>query len=116
MKRISIVLAALSMGVFAFASNGAFGQETSGTVKEGNTTIEFKAAATNQSGMEPVKLWSDFAAQHPKIVRDLGNKPALIKDGGYLKKHPELAALFSAHPELRDAMAENPGNFVAPAR
>jgi ABC-type glycerol-3-phosphate transport system substrate-binding protein len=115
MQRKSIVLAALAIGVLAFASNGAIGQETTGKVKEGHTTIEFQSAATNQAGMDPIKAWSAFAAEHPKIARALGNKPALIKDAGYLKKHPELDAFFSAHPDIRDAMAENPGNFVAPS-
>jgi hypothetical protein len=113
--RTSTTLAALAAGALAFASANAIGQQTTGTVKEGHTTIEFKAAATNQAGMEPIKVWSGFAAAHPKIARDLGNKPALIKDAGYLKKHPELASFFSEHPDIRDAMAENPGNFVAPS-
>ena len=29
------------------------------------------------------------------------------------KKHPQLGAFFSAHPEIREAMAANPGNYVA---
>ncbi len=114
MKRTSTLLAAL-LGVLAFTSASAIGQETNGTVKEGHTTITFEAANTNQSGMEPIKVWTGFAAEHPKIARDLGNKPALIKDAGYLKKHPELASFFSEHPDIRDAMIENPGNFVAPS-
>jgi hypothetical protein len=114
MKRTSTIFAAV-LGVLAFASASAIGQETTGVVKQGDTTIEFQAAATNQAGMAPIKLWSGFAAEHPKIARELGNKPALIKDAGYLKKHPELASFFSEHPDLRDAMMENPGNFVAPS-
>ncbi len=114
MKRTVTLLAAL-LGVLAFASAGAIAQQTTGTVKEGNTTIKFKAAETNQAGMDPIKVWSGFAAEHPKIARELGNKPALVKDAGYLKKHPELASFFSEHPDIRDAMIENPGNFVTPS-
>jgi ABC-type glycerol-3-phosphate transport system substrate-binding protein len=115
MKRKSIVLAALALGILAFAPASALAQQAAGTVKEGGTTIEFQSAATNQAGMDPIKAWSGFAAEHPKIARDLGNKPALIKDDSYLKKHPELDAFFTAHPDIRDAMAENPGNFVTPS-
>ncbi len=113
MNRTSSMLAALAFGLLTFAP--AFAQQVVGTVKEGNTTIEFQSAATNQAGMEPLKVWGDFAAQHPKIARDLGNRPALIKDAAYLKKHPELDSFFSEHPEIRGAMADNPGNFVAPS-
>jgi len=38
---------------------------------------------------------------------------ALINDDAYAKKHPALGAFFSAHPDIREAMAANPGNYVA---
>ncbi len=125
MKPISMRPVALALAWFAFAPAVALAQNAVvgpssgapplGTVKEGNTTIEFLSAATNPAGMEPIKVWGNFAAQHPYVARDLGNKPALMKDAAYLKKHPELASFFDAHPDVRDAMADNPGNFVAPS-
>ena len=36
-----------------------------------------------------------------------------MNDDGYLTKHPALNDFFRAHPDIKDAMAENPGNFVA---
>ncbi len=85
-----------------------------GTVVKGNTTIEFQAANPSDLDIKQLRTWGDFAGQHADIARELGNKPSLMQDAGYLKKHPELSAFFTEHPEIRDAMNENPGNFVAP--
>ena len=87
--------------------------KTLGTVVNGNTTIEFKAADTRNLDMPKLKTWDEFAVAHPKIATALARKPARITDPGYAAAHPELANFYSAHPDIREAMAENPGNFVA---
>ena len=79
----------------------------------GNTTIVFEAAGTGNLDVDRLRTWSDFAEKHPKIARALAYKPSLINDATFLKKHPDLAMFFEAHPDIKDAMAENPGNFVA---
>jgi hypothetical protein len=86
---------------------------TLGTVVEGNTTIEFKAADPGAVDVDKLRTWGDFKAAHPKIAREMAYKPALISDPAYASKHPELASFFSAHPDVREAMIENPGNYVA---
>lgn len=113
MKRLSTLLVAVALPV-AFATP-ALAQEgkTLGLVANGNTTIEFKAADSSDLDVAKLKAWSDFAAEHPKIARELAYKPALINNDAYAKNHPELDSFFSAHPDIRDAMAENPGNYVA---
>jgi hypothetical protein len=87
--------------------------QTLGVVKNGNLTTEFKAAGTHGIDMNQLKPWSAFAADHPAIAKQLAYKPALIGDHAYAKQHPELDAFFSSHPDIRQAMIENPGNFVA---
>ena len=113
MKRISTLLIAAAVPL-AFAAP-AIAQEgrTLGTVVNGNTTIEFQAADTSDLDLQKLETWSAFANQHPDIARTLAYKPALIDSDGYTREHPELAQFFSAHPDIRDAMAEDPGNFVA---
>ena len=37
--------------------------------------------------------------------------PVLRLDGA--AKHPELATFFQTHPDIKDAIEENPGNFAA---
>jgi hypothetical protein len=86
---------------------------TLGTVVEGNSTVEFKAADTRAVDVEKLRTWGDFKAAHPEIAREMAYKPALISDPAYAGKHPELASFFSAHPDIREAMIENPGNYVA---
>jgi hypothetical protein len=60
-----------------------------------------------------LRTGSQFAEEHPKIVTTLAYKPSLINDPGYVTKHSELATFFQEHPDIKDAMEENPGNFAA---
>ena len=48
------------------------------------------------------------------MLRKLRDDPSLIKNDSWVKKHPELAEFFVQHPDIRDDMEENPGNYVAP--
>lgn len=86
---------------------------TLGTVVDKNTTIEFKAADPHAVDVAKLRTWGDFKAAHPGIAQEMAYKPALISDPAYANKHPELARFFSAHPDVREAMIENPGNYVA---
>jgi hypothetical protein len=113
MNRTATLLIALAIPVAFAATAAAQEGQTLGTVVNGNTTTEFKAADSRDIDVQRLKTWNDFASQHPKIASQLANKNALINDDGYAKKHPELEAFFSAHPDIREAMAENPGNYVA---
>lgn len=89
------------------------GAEALGTVVRGNTTIIFQAAGTYGLDLNRLRTWSQFAEEHPKIAMALAYQPSLINDPGYLTKHPELATFFQTHPDIKDAIKENPGNFVA---
>jgi len=83
-------------------------------VQNGNTTIEFQSAATNPDlNEQELATWSNFADANPHVANALAYKPSLMNDPSYLRKHPQLADFFTAHPEIKEAMAENPGNFVA---
>jgi hypothetical protein len=84
-----------------------------GSVTQGNTTIIFQPADTSDIDLQRMQTWGEFANSHPRIASALAYKPSLISDDGYLNKHPELREFFQAHPDVRDAMVENPGNFVA---
>ena len=113
MNRLSTLLIALAMPVAFAASSAAQEGKTLGTVINGNTTTEFKAADTRDIDMQKLKTWNDFADQHPQVASDLAHQPRLINDDRYAGKHPALNAFFAAHPDIRQAMAENPGNYNA---
>ena len=113
MNRLSSLLIAVTLQVAFAAPSAAQEGKTLGTVINGNTTTEFKAADTSDIDTQKLKTWNEFASQHPKVARELAYKPKLINDDSYAKKHPELDAFFSAHPGIREAMAENPGNYNA---
>jgi hypothetical protein len=84
-----------------------------GSVTQGNTTVVFEAANSSDIQTQALATWDDFAAEHPAIYHALAYKPSLMDDPGYLSKHPELSTFFQVHPEVRDAMAADPGNFAA---
>ena len=117
MKRLSTLIVAVALPVAfataAIAQEGNQGDKTLATVVNGNTTTEFKAADSRDIDVAKLKTWNDFAANHQKVAKELAYKPSLINDDAYAKNHPELGDFFSAHPDIREAMAENPGNYVA---
>jgi len=113
MNRISTLLIAFALPLALAAPSIAQEGKTLGTVVNGNTTTEFKAADSRDIDTQKLKVWNDFASGHPKVASELAHNPSLINDAGYAKKHPQLGAFFSAHPDVQQAMAANPGNFVA---
>jgi len=113
MNRISTLLLGVALPVAFATPSIAQEGKTLGVVVNGNTTTVFMAADTSDIDMQKLQTWSAFASEHPKVASQLAYKPALIDDDAYAKKHPELAAFFSAHPDIREAMEENPGNYVA---
>src|SRR5579863_6229150 len=124
MKRSTIViisaLMTLALSLPARAQNETSGAGQPGTggaelgrVVQGNTTIVFNAADASDLDVDRLRTWGEFAEAHPKIAKVLAYNPSLMSDSSYLAKHPELDTFFLAHPEIKDAMAENPGNFVA---
>jgi hypothetical protein len=122
MTRLSLVFAAivLSCGpagsVFAqmapMPSQASSGRVL-GSVTNGNTTVVFEPANNTDIETQPLMTWGEFAADHPAIAHALEYNPSLISDPGYLKKHPDFSAFLQAHPEVREAMAADPGNFNA---
>jgi|SRR5215469_560182 len=113
MNRISTLLIAVALPVAFAAPSIAQEDKTLGVVDNGRTEIVFKAADTSDIDMQKLDTWNAFASQHPNIARELAYKPSLINSEGYAKKHPELAEFFSSHPDIREAMEEDSGNYVA---
>ncbi len=112
MKQILSMLAVLVIATmitsltFAQVSGGS--PRVNGIAVDGNTTIVFAAADDSDLQMDLLRQWSGFAQQHPKIAYQLGNKPILMGDAGYLRKHPELAKLFADNPNLLAADEAQP--------
>ncbi len=117
MKQILSLLGAAAIA--AMVTNVALAQiggETSGgntIAVNGNTTIVIEPANDSDLEMSLLTRWSRFAQVHQKVAHQLGNRPMLMEDPGYLRKHPELEKLFQDNPNLLAAMKRNPGNFVA---
>jgi hypothetical protein len=84
-----------------------------GTVQRGNTTIVFAPADSRDLDMNGLRNWGAFAVAHPGIARALAYRPSLMNDAGYLRRNSDLQAFFQAHPDIKQAMLDNPGNFAA---
>ena len=113
MNRLSTLLVAVALPVAFAAPSLAQEDKTLGVIDNGRTEITFKTADTSDIDMQKLQTWGSFASEHPDIARALAYKPELINSDSYTKKHPELSEFFSAHPDIREAMNEDPGNYVA---
>lgn len=89
------------------------GAQVLGTSRTANTTIVFEAADNRDIREGQLEIWDEFARAHPVIANRLAYEPELINDPAYLARHPALNAFFAAHPEIKVAMNEDPGNFAA---
>jgi hypothetical protein len=83
------------------------------SVTNGNTTIFFEPAGSEGIDEARLRTWGEFAEAHPGIAKSLAYNSSLIYNDAYLAKHQALSGFFEEHPDIKDAMAENPGNFVA---
>jgi hypothetical protein len=64
----------------------------------------------NRRQQDSAKI-DQFLDDHPNIAKDLKNKPPLVNDDGYLKKHGELATFLRDNPDVRDECGRNPAYF-----
>lgn len=113
MKQLWILLIAAAVPLAFAVPSVAQEGKTLGVVNNGNKTIVFQAANTSDLAMDKLNTWGSFASAHPDIANQLAHNNSLINSDSYAKKHPELADFFSQHPDIKEAMTENPGNFVA---
>jgi hypothetical protein len=119
MAIVSIVgTLAFALPVMAQNDNSGAAKPEAGAVElgravQGNTTIVFAPADTGNIDANRLQTWGDFAEAHPKVAKELAYNNSLINNRAYLSKHPELDGFFRAHPDIKEAMAENPGNYVA---
>ena len=108
----TLVFALPAMAPAADSGASQPGTETA-TVVQGNKTIVFAPAGTSNIDANRLRTWGEFAETHPTIAKSLAYNSSLMNDVSYLRKHPQLDAFFQEHPDIKEAMAENPGNFVA---
>jgi len=83
------------------------------TVNRGNATLEFEPAGTDNIDTANYQIWNEFASDHPEIARAIAYRPKAVDDPAFLRKHPALATFYQQHPEVRDALIADPGNFAA---
>ncbi len=125
MKRISAVLvSALAAGIFTATVWAQTSPEfvpadapvPPGAILDGHKIIVAEPARLNDTELNSHRAWHDFAEGHPEIVADLAKHPTLAGNRDYRKKHHDFNQFLAVHPDLRQAMIANPGNFVVRMR
>ena len=56
--------------------------------------------------------FDQFLDGHPEVARELRRDPSLVDNQEYEKNHPELQAYLADHPQIREAIKENPNAFM----
>ena len=79
-------------------------------------TIVYADAKLDDADVMRLRTWQEFALEHPELIRGVESRPSRITDSGYLKKHPELNVFLTEHPDIKQAMVADPGNFIVPVR
>jgi hypothetical protein len=77
-------------------------------------TVATEGALTGDLPLADYQAFDTFAVAHPEIVSELSHNPKLIENDHYLSKHTELQGFLASHAELRSALIEDPGDFLAP--
>ena len=85
------------------------------------TSLRAAPAPQDAAGQSEVVVGSSaqqqlisFLAAHPDIYNELLKQPRLIRDKGYLRQHPELAAFLQEHPEVAQKPSFTEGLPVPP--
>ena len=86
---------------------------SSGSVTDGNTTIEAGGASDADLNIARYKAWDDFQSSNPDLARELRHNPRLIRSQSFVDHHAELKQLFEANSGMRQDMEHNPGNYLA---
>ncbi len=109
----SVSSSATSLGTVSHANPPPIVHGDSTTVNRGNATIVFAPASANKSDNAKFQTWQEFASIHPEIVKAIEYRPAVVNDPTFLHKYPALATFYEQHPDVRDALIADPGNFEA---
>jgi hypothetical protein len=78
-------------------------------------TIVSTGAPASDLPLADYQAFDKFAAAHPETIRAVSQNLRLLEDRDFLAGHPELSGFLATHAELREALIENPGNFIEPS-
>jgi hypothetical protein len=105
----------LKVGNFAVAILiGGLPLATPATAQNSPPPITAEGAPTGDLPLADYQAFDSFAVAHPEIVSELSHNPGLIENKHYLSKHQELRDFLASHAELRSALIQDPGDFLAP--
>ncbi len=117
---LMILIMIMGLGIFAASASA---QNSPGTdsippvaIVNGNVTIVAEPARLNDADLSRLRAWHEFSEDHPEVTADLARHPTLVNDHNYRMKHRDLDRFLAVHPDIREAMTANPGNFIVPVK
>jgi hypothetical protein len=111
---VSAALWLLFLAPVASPDAGVRGSEDRilGRVDAGDKVIVFEAAKLDETRVEQLRMWDEFAKDHPQILDQLAANPSLLLNQKYLRQHPALQRFLDQHPDIHQAMIAHLKNFV----
>jgi len=64
--------------------------------------------AKDRDGHGQIAVFHDFLDSHPEIRRELSSDPNRIEERSYVNTRPSLKLFLENHPDLADAVRQNP--------
>lgn len=113
----NVIRSTVAVLITALVSTPALAQQFEPRViHNGNTDIVFEGATNADLNVNQYRAFDQFSAAHPDVVRQLRERPMLLKSQKFLANHVQLVQFMHDHPDWQTDFVANPGNYIAPSR
>jgi hypothetical protein len=116
MKPLVYAICATTIAVlvpFAAIAQDSSSAKILGVVQNGNRTIIFERSNVNLN-LDQLSAFGQVTASDPALASKLARNPSLVNDEGFVNKYPALQQFFEEHPNAREDIVANPGNYLTP--
>lgn len=83
-----------------------------GAVSGQQVTIMSGGAPVNDLAMGQYQAFEQFQDKHPEVINELTRNPRLLHSEAFMAHNPEWRDFLDSHPELREDLYQDPGNFL----
>ena len=105
-----LILAGSALLVIPFVHAQSFGEALGHAI--GGAFVQFASPQNESASMEQLRRFDHFLQEHPRIARELSERPGRVNDPRYRDDHPELRDWLRDHPQVADLLRENPDGFM----
>jgi len=113
----NVIRSTVAVLITALVSTPALAQQFEPRViHNGNADIVFEGATNADLNVDQYRAFDQFSASHPDVVRQLRERPTLVKSQKFLANHDQLVQFMHEHPDWQTDFVANPGNYIPPSR